>query len=291
MLAIELTLSVRSFHTPVTSRTWACPPSLPSVPTSRATRVTSEVKMLSCLIIVLTMVADRRNSPCSGRPSTSRRTVCKRSPWATAVIARVTSVVGHSRSSMSELTELSISPQAPLARSNLTRRRVLPSLPTTCPTRSSCFAIRSLAAMIKLKVSAIFPMMPVWSPGNRTEKSPRCMACRAWASCCNPIGLPQPGRADGDWSSLRGWAMTFSSGGMRVLSGGLTEPKGWATEPESAGHQAIGRLTPPRANVEQGAESGRQSPGRVRERKVTAVCSIASPVMGLTAGHSANHAK
>ena len=41
--AIELTLSVRSFHTPVTSRTWAWPPSLPSVPTSRATRVTSEV--------------------------------------------------------------------------------------------------------------------------------------------------------------------------------------------------------------------------------------------------------
>ena len=41
--AIELTLSVRSFHTPVTSATCAWPPSLPSVPTSRATRVTSEV--------------------------------------------------------------------------------------------------------------------------------------------------------------------------------------------------------------------------------------------------------
>ena len=56
MLAIELTLSVRSFHTPVTSRTCAWPPSLPSVPTSRATRVTSEVNTLSCLIIVLTIV-------------------------------------------------------------------------------------------------------------------------------------------------------------------------------------------------------------------------------------------
>ena len=62
--AIELTLSVRSFHTPVTSGTCAWPPSLPSVPTSRATRVTSEVNTPSCLIIVLTMVADRRNSPC-----------------------------------------------------------------------------------------------------------------------------------------------------------------------------------------------------------------------------------
>jgi len=33
-------------------------------------RVTSEVSALSCFIIVLTMVADCRNSPLSGRPST-----------------------------------------------------------------------------------------------------------------------------------------------------------------------------------------------------------------------------
>src|SRR3990172_6084857 len=36
--AIEFTLSVRSFQTPPTPFTWAWPPSLPSVPTSRATR-------------------------------------------------------------------------------------------------------------------------------------------------------------------------------------------------------------------------------------------------------------
>ena len=42
------------------------------MPTSRATRVTSEVNTPSCSIIVLTIVAERRNSPCSGRPSTSR---------------------------------------------------------------------------------------------------------------------------------------------------------------------------------------------------------------------------
>src|SRR5215467_4069263 len=65
--AIELTFSVRSFQTPVTSLTCAWPPSLPSVPTSRATRVTSEVNTLSCLIMVLTMVAERRNSPLSDR--------------------------------------------------------------------------------------------------------------------------------------------------------------------------------------------------------------------------------
>ena len=45
--AMELTLSVRSFQVPATPRTSAWPPSLPSVPTSRATRVTSEAKEFS----------------------------------------------------------------------------------------------------------------------------------------------------------------------------------------------------------------------------------------------------
>ena len=45
--AIELTESVRSFHVPATPRTSAWPPSLPSVPTSRATRVTSLANALS----------------------------------------------------------------------------------------------------------------------------------------------------------------------------------------------------------------------------------------------------
>ena len=42
--AIEFTLSVRSFHVPATPGTDAWPPSFPSVPTSRATRVTSDAK-------------------------------------------------------------------------------------------------------------------------------------------------------------------------------------------------------------------------------------------------------
>ena len=45
--AIELTLSVRSFQVPATPSTLAWPPSRPSVPTSRATRVTSPAKALS----------------------------------------------------------------------------------------------------------------------------------------------------------------------------------------------------------------------------------------------------
>ena len=39
---MKLTLSVRSFQVPATPGTSAWPPSLPSVPTSRATRVTSD---------------------------------------------------------------------------------------------------------------------------------------------------------------------------------------------------------------------------------------------------------
>ncbi len=79
--AIELTLSVRSFHTPATSRTTACPPSLPSEPTSRATRVTSEANELSWSTIVLMVSFSSRISP-----RTSTVIFLERSPLATAVV-------------------------------------------------------------------------------------------------------------------------------------------------------------------------------------------------------------
>jgi hypothetical protein len=170
--AIEFTLSVRSFHTPLTSFTCAWPPSFPSVPTSRATRVTSEVNTLICSIIVFTMRAERRNSPSRGRPSTSSRIVCERSPFATAAIVRVTSDVGHSRSSIRVLTEVSMPPHAPRWFSQNTRSRIFPRLPTCCPTRFSSAASVALEATISLKTSAIFPFMPVQSFGRRTEKLP-----------------------------------------------------------------------------------------------------------------------
>ena len=53
--AIEFTLSVKSFQVPATPGTSAWPPSLPSVPTSRATRVTSEAKALSWSTMVLSV--------------------------------------------------------------------------------------------------------------------------------------------------------------------------------------------------------------------------------------------
>ena len=63
---------VRSRQVPATPATLAWPPSLPSVPTSRATLVTSAPNEESWSTIVLTVLAVRRNSPCSGRPSRSR---------------------------------------------------------------------------------------------------------------------------------------------------------------------------------------------------------------------------
>ena len=127
------------------------------MPTSRATRVTSEVNTLICSIMVFTIVAERRNSPCSGRPSTSRRMVRERSPFATAAIVRVTSAVGHKRSSISVLTEDSISPHAPLRRSARSRWRVLPCLPTDWPTRESSSDSRRFERTMSLKVSATLP--------------------------------------------------------------------------------------------------------------------------------------
>ena len=61
--AMKLTLSVRSFQVPATPLTSAWPPSLPSVPTSRATRVTSEANELSWSTIVLMVFFSSRISP------------------------------------------------------------------------------------------------------------------------------------------------------------------------------------------------------------------------------------
>ena len=61
--AMKFTESVKSFHVPDTPSTRAWPPSLPSVPTSRATRVTSEAKDRSWSTIVLIVFLSSRNSP------------------------------------------------------------------------------------------------------------------------------------------------------------------------------------------------------------------------------------
>ena len=128
--AIWFTESVRSFHTPDTPFTCAWPPSLPSVPTSRATRVTSEVKTESCSIMVFTSFADLRNSPLSPRPSTSNSMDCPRSPLATAPMVLAISVVGRTRSSISMFIEFASDAHPPMAPGKVIRCLNRPSLPT-----------------------------------------------------------------------------------------------------------------------------------------------------------------
>ncbi|WP_224794904.1 hypothetical protein, partial [Pseudomonas fluorescens] len=60
---MKFTFSVKSLQVPDTPCTCACPPSLPSVPTSRATRVTSAAKLLSWSTIVLMVFFSSMISP------------------------------------------------------------------------------------------------------------------------------------------------------------------------------------------------------------------------------------
>src|SRR5712671_1712479 len=79
--AMTFTLSVRSFQVPATPGTCACPPSFPSVPTSRATRVTSAANAFSWSTMVLMVFFNSRISP-----FTSTVILRDKSPRATAVV-------------------------------------------------------------------------------------------------------------------------------------------------------------------------------------------------------------
>ena len=114
--AMPFTDSVRSRHVPDTPFTSAWPPSLPSVPTSRATRVTSSANDDSWSTIVFTVVPIRRNSPFTGWPSMVRAILRSRSPSATASSTEATSVVGRTRSSMSAFSDSTLDSPAAAGR-------------------------------------------------------------------------------------------------------------------------------------------------------------------------------
>jgi hypothetical protein len=80
LAASRFTFSVRSFHVPPTPETTAWPPRRPSVPTSRATRVTSAANERSCSTMVLSVSFKSRISP-----RTSTVIFFDRSPFAIAV--------------------------------------------------------------------------------------------------------------------------------------------------------------------------------------------------------------
>ena len=171
--AMEFTESVRSFQVPATPFTLAWPPSFPSVPTSRATRVTSEANEPSWSTIVLTVLAVRRNSPCE-RPAFDFQGHRLRevalghgADHAGGFGDRVHQVADQRVDRVDDFVA-----HEPLTSPMLARWEIFPSLPTTRLRRSSSSAMRSLSSMTSLKVSAILPSTPPDPTGRRTEKSP-----------------------------------------------------------------------------------------------------------------------
>ena len=128
--AMKLTLSVKSFQVPATPGTCAWPPSLPSVPTSRATRVTSEANELSWSTIVLMVSFSSRISP-----RTSTVILRERSPRATAVVTCAMLRTWSVRLPHMALTELVKSFQVPATPGTMAWPPSLPSVPTSRATR------------------------------------------------------------------------------------------------------------------------------------------------------------
>ena len=128
--AIELTLSVRSFHVPATPGTAAWPPSLPSVPTSRATRLTSEANAFSWSTIVLMVFFSSRISPL-----TSTVILLDRSPRAIDVATSAMLRTWPVRFDAIELTESVRFFQVPATPGTTAWPPSLPSVPTSRATR------------------------------------------------------------------------------------------------------------------------------------------------------------
>src|SRR5690606_7360254 len=147
-LAMELTLSVRSFQTPDTPRTWAWPPSWPSVPTSRATRVTSEANEDSWSTIVFMVDLSSRISPwasTTGWPARRAR--------ATAVVTCAMLRTWYVRFRAMELTLSVRSFQTPDTPFTSARPPSLPSVPTSRATRVTSSAKDESWSTMVLRVS------------------------------------------------------------------------------------------------------------------------------------------
>src|SRR5580658_7353957 len=161
--------------------------------------------------MLLTVVPIRRNSPRTGRPSISRAIFCDRSPRATAVMTRATSLVGATKSEMSWFTEDIPPAHAPLAGPTEARSCILPSRPTTLPTRTSSPVMCSFIPMMSLSSSPTRPRTPSFSYGNRIPKSP-CLTALSTSTRCS-ISV-----------RLAGERRSHSVTGTAVLSAGFATP-------------------------------------------------------------------
>ena len=180
--AMEFTLSVRSFQVPATPGTSAWPPSLPSVPTSRATRVTSEAKELSWSTMVLMVCFNCRISP-----DTLTVIFFDRSPLATAVATSAMLRTWAVRFDAMEFTESVRSFQVPATPRTTAWPPSLPSVPTSRATRVTSEAKALSWSTMVLMVSFSCRISPFTSTVIFLDKSPLAMAVetsamlRTWA--------------------------------------------------------------------------------------------------------------
>ena len=172
LFAIELTLSVRSFHVPATPSTLAWPPSRPSVPTSRATRVTSPANALSWSTIVLMVSLSSRISPLTSTVIfwTGRRLRDRPSPPSATLRTCVV------RLPASRLTLSVRSFQVPATPGTMAWPPSLPSVPTSRATRVTSAANALSWSTIVLIVFLSSRTSPLTSTVILRDRSPRATA-------------------------------------------------------------------------------------------------------------------
>jgi len=184
--AMKFTESVRSFHVPATPFTSAWPPSLPSVPTSRATRVTSEAKDDSWSTMVLMVSLSSRISP-----FTSTVILRDKSPPATAVVTCAMLRTWLVRLPAMEFTESVKSFHVPDTPSTCAWPPSLPSVPTSRATRVTSEAKERSWSTMVLMVFLSSRISPFTSTVTFLDKSPPATAVatsamlRTW-----PVKLP-----------------------------------------------------------------------------------------------------
>ena len=180
--AIEFTLSVRSFQVPATPVTLAWPPSRPSVPTSRATRVTSDAKALSWSTIVLMV-----SFSCRISPDTFTVIFFDRSPPAMAVATSAMLRTCAVRFEPMRLTLSVRSFQVPATPVTTAWPPSLPSVPTSRATRVTSPANALSWSTMVLMVSFSSRISPRTSTVILRDKSPRatavvtCAMLRTWS--------------------------------------------------------------------------------------------------------------
>ncbi len=169
--AMEFTESVRSFHVPETPGTSACPPRRPSVPTSRATRVTSAANDESWSTIVLMVLFSSRISPL-----TSTVIFFDRSPAATALVTSAMFRTCEVRLPAMKFTDSVKSFQVPATPCTSAWPPSFPSVPTSRATRVTSAANERSWSTIVLMVLFSSKTSPLTSTVIFLERSPAATA-------------------------------------------------------------------------------------------------------------------